>query len=87
MIITSKKQINKYKNSECGSKPISNWATIDVYDVEFGIDDYVVWAYSYGEYFHKSKIRYTDDGPKFRARYTWYNLDDIINIDLWRENN
>lgn len=84
MRITSKKQINKYKSGEVASKPISNWATLDVYDVGFGIDDYVVWGYSYGEYLHKSKIRYIDDKPKFRVGHKWYNLDEFITLGLWR---
>ena len=48
--------------------PMSNWGGVEILDIEYGIDDYVVCRYNFGETeekLHRLMIRTSNDGQTF----------------------
>ena len=52
-------------------KSMSNFGGIEILDIEYGINDKVVWRYNFGkpEKPHKSIIYYTAKGRAYFKRY------------------
>ena len=49
--------------------PMSNWGGIEILDILYGIEDYVVYRFNFGEpqELHRSKIRYGVNHSSFRT--------------------
>jgi len=73
---------NEYKDKKpIESLCLSNWGGIEILDIVYGIDDYVVYRFNYGtpEKIHKAKIIYGTKVNSFRAYDNKrYRLDDFI---------
>lgn len=81
----TKAEMEFYKDK----KPIavysmSNWGGIEILDIIYGIDDYVVARYNFGkaeDKVHKVKIRYgADDNTYFRLDDYRVNLDECMRV-------
>lgn len=60
---------------------LCNWGGIEILDILYGIDDYVVWRSNYGEpeeKLHCSKIRYGVNHSSFRAGRLTIRLDECM---------
>lgn len=49
--------------------PMSNWGGIEILDILYGIEDYVVYRFNFGkpQELHKAKIRYGVNHISFRT--------------------
>ena len=60
---------------------MSNWGGIEILDIEYGVDDYVISRFNFGEpdkTIHKTKITYGANHSTFRVgRYT-IRLDECM---------
>lgn len=63
--------------------PMTNWGGIEILDILYGIEDYVVYRFNFGEpqELHKAKIRYGVNHSSFRtpAGYS-VRLDDCTRV-------
>lgn len=62
--------------------PMSNWGGVEILDILYGIDDYVVARYNYGEpqELHKVKINYGAKYVTFRLGRQTIRLDDCMRV-------
>lgn len=62
---------------------MSNWGGIEIMDILYGIDDYVVYRFNFGEpqELHQAKIRYGVNHSSFRtsAGYS-IRLDECMRV-------
>lgn len=70
-----------------GKRPIavfgeSNWGGVEVLDIIYGIEDYIVARYNFGEpqEAHRVKIRYGVKSTSFRLGRRTYNLDNFMRV-------
>lgn len=56
--------------------------SVCVLAIEYGIDDTIVWRWSGETRKHRSKVRYTDDVPRFRAGGHMIPLNECIRVNL-----
>lgn len=65
----TKQEMNQYKDREpIAVYPMSNWGGVEILDILYGIDDYVVCRYNFGEpekKLHRVKIQHTKGGIPF----------------------
>ena len=67
----SKKLSKEYKEKGATAiMPITNDFSAKIYDIIFGIDDYVVWEWG------------NEGECHFRIGHTWYNIDEFIQVDV-----
>lgn len=59
--------------------PMSNWGGIEILDILYGIEDYVVARY-YGKTYHKVKINYNINHPSFRIGRFTIRLDECLRM-------
>ena len=63
--------------------PLTNWGGIEILDILYGLDDYVVYRFNFGtpDKAHMSKIRYGANVTSFRT-YLGYRvrLDDCMRV-------
>lgn len=56
----TKQEMEKYKDSKpIAVHSISNFGGVEIMDIEYGIEDYAIWRYNFGEpekRLHRSKI-------------------------------
>ena len=80
----NKKLSKEYKEKGATAiMPITNDFSAKIYDIIFGIDDYVVWEWGNEDTLNKSKLRYNNEGEcHFRIRHTWYSIDECIQVDV-----
>lgn len=80
----TKTEKKKYENE----KPVAvytmnNWGGIEILDILYGIEDYVVYRFNFGEpqELHKAKIRYGVNHSSFRtpAGYS-VRLDECMRV-------
>ena len=58
---------------------MSNWGGIEILDILYGIDDYVVARY-YGKSYHKVKINYGVNHSSFRIGRLTIRLDECMRV-------
>lgn len=79
----NKQEKAKYKDREpIGVMCLSNWGGIEVLDIEYGIDDHVIWRFNYGEpqELHRSKINYGVNDSSFRAGRMTIRLSEVMRV-------
>lgn len=79
----NKREQEKYKDKKpIGVMCLSNWGGIEVLDIEYDSDDYVVWRFNYGEpqKCHRSKLRYGVSSASFRAGRMTIRLDEVMRV-------
>lgn len=58
----TKQEMEQYRDKKpIAVYPMSNWGGIEILDIEYGIDDYVICRYNFGEpedRLHRVKINY-----------------------------
>ena len=74
----------QYKNTEpIGTYAMSNWGGLEILDIQYGIDDYVIASFNFGtrQQIRRHKICYTPTGrPYIRKQGTRFYLDEIMKI-------
>lgn len=76
----TKEEIKQYENKEpIGIYTLSNWGGIEILDILYGIDDYVVARY-YGKSYHKVKINYGVNHSSFRIGRLTIRLDECMRV-------
>ncbi len=63
--------------------PMSNWGGVEVLDIIYGIDDYAVVRYNFGdveEKVHKLKIRYDSGSPYVRLDGNRIRFDECMRV-------
>ncbi len=71
---------NREPIAVCG---ISNTMSVLIYDIEYGINDSVIWKYSNEDKFHKSRIYYgqhDDDRAFFSNCGNRFYLDEFMRL-------
>lgn len=60
----------------------SNWGGVEILDILYGIEDYVVARYNYGEpqELHRVKIHYGENVQSFRIGRRTFNLNDFMRV-------
>ena len=75
---------NQYKEQKpIGVYPLSNWGGVEILGIEYGIDDYAVCRYNFGEpeeKVHKLKITYGDGSPYIRLEGMRIRLDECLKV-------
>lgn len=80
----TKEERKKYENKRpVAVYPMCNLGGIEILDILYGIEDYVVYRFNFGEpqKLHRAKIRYGVDHSSFRtlAGYS-VNLDECMRV-------
>ena len=80
----NKQERDQYKDRKAVAVfPMTNFGGIEILDIIYGIDDYVVYRFNFGEpkEAHKAKIRYGTNYDSFRtyAGYT-IRLDECLRV-------
>lgn len=80
----TKKEKQEYENKRpVGVYPMTNWGGIEILDILYGIEDYVVYRFNFGEpqELHRAKIRYGVNHSSFRtsAGYS-IRLDECMRV-------
>lgn len=80
----TKKEKKEYENKRpIGVYCLSNWGGIEILDILYGIDDYVVYRFNFGEpqELHRAKINYGVNHSSFRtsAGYS-IRLDECMRV-------
>lgn len=73
----------KYKNAEPKAVCcLSNWGGVEIMDIEYGIEDYVIARYNYGEpqECHRCKIHYGSNVSSFRLGRRTIRLDQCMRV-------
>lgn len=80
----TKQEKKEYENKRpIGVYCLSNWGGIEILDILYGIDDYVVYRFNFGEpqELHRAKINYGVNHSSFRtsAGYS-IRLDECMRV-------
>ena len=81
----TKQEMEKYKDKKpVAVYPTDNWGGVEILDIEYGIDDFVIWRYNYGEpekKLHRAKIHTNPAGyPFIRLNETIVRLDECMRV-------
>ena len=78
----SKKLSKEYQEKGViASQPICNDLSIKIYDISYGIEEYVIYQWGNEEHLNKSKLSLNNRGDvQFRISHTWYNLNDFMRV-------
>lgn len=66
----TKQEKEQYKDKRViAVYPMSNWGGIEILDILYGIEDYVIYRFNFGEpqEVHKAKIRYGVNHSSFKT--------------------
>ena len=76
----TKEMKEKYKDAKpIATYCLSNWGGIEILDILYGIDDYVVSRY-YGKELHCNKINYGVKHSSFRIGRLTIRLDECMRV-------
>lgn len=77
----SKKILNNYE--PMGVCTLSNFGGITIYNIEYGIEDYVIYRWYNEEILYKSKLKVNKEGESvFRIGNIWYNLNEFMRVNI-----
>lgn len=77
----SREILNNYE--PMGICTLSNFGGISIYNIEYGIEDYVIYKWYNEEILYKSKLKVNKDGDYvFRIGNVWYNLNEFIKVNI-----
>lgn len=77
----SKKILNNYEI--LGICTLSNFGGITIYNIEYGIEDYVIYRWYDEEILYKSKLKVNKEGESvFRIGNVWYNLNEFMKVNI-----
>ena len=77
----SREILNNYE--AMGICTLSNFGGVSIYNIEYGINDYVIYRWFNEEILYKSKLKVNKEGESvFRIGNTWYNLNEFIKVNI-----
>ena len=77
----SREILNNYE--PIGVCTLSNFGGVTIYNIEYGINDYVIYRWFNEEILYKSKLKVNKEGESvFRIGNTWYNLNEFIKVNI-----
>ena len=77
----SREILNNYE--PLGICTLSNFGGVTIYNIEYGIEDYVIYKWFNEEILYKSKLKVNKEGESvFRIGNTWYNLNEFMRVNI-----
>ena len=77
----SREILNNYE--PIGVCTLSNFGGVTIYNIEYGIEDYVIYRWFNEEILYKSKLKVNKEGESvFRIGNTWYNLNEFMRVNI-----
>lgn len=77
----SREILNNYE--PMGICTLSNFGGISIYNIEYGIEDYIIYRWYNEERLYKSKLKVNKEGESvFRIGNIWYNLNEFIKVNI-----
>ena len=77
----SREILNNYE--PMGICTLSNFGGVTIYNIEYGIEDYVIYRWYNEERLYKSKLKINKEGESvFRIGNVWYNLNEFIKVNI-----
>ena len=77
----SREILNNYE--PIGVCTLSNFGGVTIYNIEYGINDYVIYRWFNEEILYKSKLKVNKEGESvFRIGNTWYNLNEFMRVNI-----
>ena len=77
----SREILNNYE--PMGICTLSNFGGVTIYNIEYGIEDYVIYRWFNEEILYKSKLKVNKEGESvFRIGNVWYNLNEFIKVNI-----
>ena len=77
----SREILNNYE--PMGICTLSNFGGITIYNIEYGIEDYVIYRWFNEEILYKSKLKVNKEGESvFRIGNVWYNLNEFMRVNI-----
>ena len=77
----SREILNNYE--PMGICTLSNFGGVTIYNIECGINDYVIYRWFNEEILYKSKLKVNKEGESvFRIGNVWYNLNEFIKVNI-----
>ena len=79
------KELEYYRNKKpIAVFPMSNWGGIEILDIRYDTEDYIIARYNFGEpedTIHNVKVRHTNAGtPYFRIGDDYIRLDECLRV-------
>ena len=77
----SREILNNYE--PMGMCTLSNFGGITIYNIEYGIEDYIIYRWYNEEILYKSKLKVNKEGESvFRIGNIWYNLNEFMRVNI-----
>ena len=77
----SREILNNY--TPIGVCTLSNFGGVTIYNIEYGIEDYVIYQWFNEEILYKSKLKVNKEGESvFRIGNVWYNLNEFMRVNI-----
>ena len=77
----SREILNNYE--PMGICTLSNFGGVTIYNIEYGINDYIIYRWFNEEILYKSKLKVNKEGESvFRIGNVWYNLNEFIKVNI-----
>ena len=77
----SREILNNYE--PMGICTLSNFGGVTIYNIEYGIEDYVIYRWFNEEILYKSKLKVNKEGESvFRIGNIWYNLNEFMRVNI-----
>ena len=77
----SREILNNYE--PLGVCTLSNFGGVTIYNIEYGIEDYVIYKWFNEERLYKSKLKVNKEGESvFRIGNIWYNLNEFMRVNI-----
>ena len=77
----SREILNNYE--PMGICTLSNFGGVTIYNIEYGINEYVIYRWFNEEILYKSKLKVNKEGESvFRIGNVWYNLNEFIKVNI-----
>ena len=77
----SREILNNYE--PMGVCILNNYGGVTIYNIEYGIEDYIIYRWYNEEILYKSKLKVNKEGESvFRIGNVWYNLNEFIRVNI-----
>ena len=77
----SREILNNYE--PIGVCTLSNFGGVTIYNIEYGINDYIIYRWFNEEILYKSKLKVNKEGESvFRIGNVWYNLNEFMRVNI-----
>ena len=77
----SREILNNYE--PMGVCVLNNYGGVTIYNIEYGIEDYIIYRWYNEEILYKSKLKVNKEGESvFRIGNVWYNLNEFMRVNI-----